>query len=171
MTVVTASTAEQTMELGRRLGAWVAAGDVLVLTGELGAGKTTLTRGLGEALGVRGEVTSPTFVISRVHPSTSGGPALVHVDAYRLASRGEVDDIDLETDLADAVMVAEWGAGLVEQLTDRWLEVTVRRATGHDADDADQVTRHIEVEAVGEWDGAAADRLPALSELLRRELP
>lgn len=170
MTTVTAATAGATGELGRRLGEWVRAGDVLVLTGELGAGKTTLTRGLGEGLGVRGEVTSPTFVISRVHPSTSGGPALVHVDAYRLGSRAEVDDIDLETDLADAVLVAEWGAGLVEQLTDRWLEVTVRRATGHDAQEADQATREIEVAAVGEWE-PAAERLSALSDLLRRKLP
>ncbi|WP_374928861.1 tRNA (adenosine(37)-N6)-threonylcarbamoyltransferase complex ATPase subunit type 1 TsaE [Kytococcus sedentarius] len=170
MTVVVAATAAATGELGRRLGEWVRAGDVLVLTGELGAGKTTLTRGLGEGLGVRGEVTSPTFVISRVHPSMRGGPALVHVDAYRLDSRAEVDDIDLETDLADAVLVAEWGAGLVEQLTDRWLEVTVRRATGHDAQGADQATRHIEVAAVGEWE-PAADRLSELSDLLRRELP
>ena len=170
MTTVTAATAGATGELGRRLGEWVRAGDVLVLTGELGAGKTTLTRGLGVGLGVRGEVTSPTFVISRVHPSTTGGPALVHVDAYRLGSRAEVDDIDLETDLADAVLVAEWGAGLVEQLTDRWLEVTVRRATGHDAQEADQATREIEVAAVGEWE-PASERLSALSDLLRRELP
>nr|WP_238138218.1 tRNA (adenosine(37)-N6)-threonylcarbamoyltransferase complex ATPase subunit type 1 TsaE [Kytococcus schroeteri] len=170
MSVVEASTAEQTMELGRRLGRWVRAGDVLVLTGELGAGKTTLTRGLGEGMGVAGEVTSPTFVISRVHPSAGEGPALVHVDTYRLGSRHEVDEIDLDTDLAGAVLVAEWGAGLVEQLTDRWLEVTVRRATGRDADDADQVTRQVEVAAVGEWQGHEA-RLAELSALLRRALP
>ncbi|WP_462418139.1 tRNA (adenosine(37)-N6)-threonylcarbamoyltransferase complex ATPase subunit type 1 TsaE [Kytococcus sp. Marseille-QA3725] len=170
MSVVDVATTERMVELGRRLGEWVRAGDVLVLTGELGAGKTTLTRGLGDGLGVSGDVTSPTFVISRVHPSAGSGPSLVHVDTYRLGSRHEVDDIDLDTDLAGAVLVAEWGAGLVEQLTDRWLEVDVRRATGHDTDGADQATRQVEVAAVGEWDDAT-DRLQSLSELLRRELP
>ena len=87
-----------------------------------------------------------------------------------LTQLSDDERLDLETDLAGAVLVAEWGAGLVEQLTDRWLEVTVRRATGHDAQEADQATREIEVAAVGEWE-PAAERLSALSDLLRRELP
>ena len=101
------------------------AGDLVVLTGDLGAGKTTLTQGIGAGLGVRGPVTSPTFVIARVHPSLVGGPALVHVDAYRLGSTLELDDLDLDTSLVDAVTVIEWGAGLVEQLSDDRLEITL----------------------------------------------
>ncbi|WP_347352878.1 tRNA (adenosine(37)-N6)-threonylcarbamoyltransferase complex ATPase subunit type 1 TsaE [Intrasporangium sp.] len=97
----------------------------VVLTGDLGAGKTTLTQGLGEGLGVRGPVTSPTFVISRIHPSLVGGPALVHVDAYRLGSRLELDDLDLDADLEASVTVVEWGAGLAEQLCDSRLEIAL----------------------------------------------
>ena len=104
--------------LGERLGRSVQAGDLVVLTGELGAGKTTLTQGLGVGLGVRGGVTSPTFVIARVHPSLVGGPDLVHVDAYRLGGIDELDDLDLDTSLDDAVTVVEWGAGLAEGLAE-----------------------------------------------------
>ena len=85
-----------------------------MLTGELGAGKTTFTQGLGEGLGVRGAVTSPTFVIARVHPSEVGGPALVHVDAYRLGGIDELDDLDLDASLDEAVTVVEWGTGIAE---------------------------------------------------------
>ncbi|MCO6004624.1 tRNA (adenosine(37)-N6)-threonylcarbamoyltransferase complex ATPase subunit type 1 TsaE [Actinoallomurus purpureus] len=112
-------------ELGRRLAAVVRAGDLVVLSGPLGAGKTTLTQGLGEGLKIRGPVTSPTFVIARVHPSLAGGPALVHVDAYRLGGLEEVDDLDL--DLQDAVTVVEWGEGLVEELSEDRLEVIIER--------------------------------------------
>ena len=99
------------------------AGDLVVLVGELGAGKTTLVRGLGAALGVRGAVTSPTFVISRRHRSTSGGPDLVHVDAYRVGSAAEIDDVDLGGDAASAITVVEWGAGLVEHLSESVLVI------------------------------------------------
>src|SRR6202046_2719509 len=99
-------------ELGGRLARLRAAGGVVVLSGPLGAGKTTLTRGIGAGLNVRGPVTSPTFVIARVHPSLAGGPALVHVDAYRLGGLAEVDDLDL--DLGGSVTVVEWGEGLAE---------------------------------------------------------
>ncbi|MGN0064568.1 MAG: tRNA (adenosine(37)-N6)-threonylcarbamoyltransferase complex ATPase subunit type 1 TsaE [Nocardioides sp.] len=116
--------------LGRRVGRSLRAGDLVVLTGELGAGKTTFTQGLGEGLGVRGGVTSPTFVIARVHPSLVGGPDLVHVDAYRLGGLAELDDLDLDTSLDDAVTVVEWGAGLAEQLAEGRLEVVIERALG-----------------------------------------
>jgi tRNA threonylcarbamoyladenosine biosynthesis protein TsaE len=118
-------TDEAMRELGRRLAGALRAGDLLVLSGPLGAGKTTLTQGLGEGLKVRGPITSPTFVIARVHPSLAGGPSLVHADAYRLGGLDEVDDLDL--DLQDAVTVVEWGEGLVEELSEDRLEVAIER--------------------------------------------
>jgi tRNA threonylcarbamoyladenosine biosynthesis protein TsaE len=118
-------TAEDTRAWGRRLGAVLQPGDLVVLTGGLGAGKTTLTQGLGEGLGVRGPITSPTFVIARVHPSLVGGPALVHVDAYRLGGFAELDDLDLDASLEDSVTVVEWGHGLAEDLADDRLEVVL----------------------------------------------
>jgi len=118
-------TTDETQDFGRRLGAMLRGGDVLVLTGDLGAGKTTLTQGIADGLGVRGPITSPTFVIARVHPSLVGGPALVHVDAYRLGSALELDDLDLDADLDASVTVVEWGAGLAEQLSDTRLELTI----------------------------------------------
>jgi len=121
-------TPEAMHDLGRRLAAMLRAGDLVVLTGDLGAGKTTLTRGVGEGLGVRGQVTSPTFVLARVHPATAGGPPLVHVDAYRLTTFAEVDDLDLDASLDDSVTVVEWGEGRVEDLAESRLEVTLRRA-------------------------------------------
>ena len=116
------------VEFGRRLGALLKSGDVVILAGPLGAGKTTLTQGIGAGLGVRGPITSPTFVISRRHPSLAGGPALVHVDAYRVSSLAELDDLDLDSDLADAVLVAEWGLGKVDALLGDHLVVAIDRA-------------------------------------------
>jgi tRNA threonylcarbamoyladenosine biosynthesis protein TsaE len=101
-----------------------------MLCGPLGAGKTTLAQGIGAGLGVRGEVTSPTFVIAREHPSTSGGPGLVHVDAYRLGSLAEVDDLDLDSAIAESITVVEWGSGLVEALAASRLEVRLVRGRG-----------------------------------------
>ncbi|HET8561549.1 MAG TPA: tRNA (adenosine(37)-N6)-threonylcarbamoyltransferase complex ATPase subunit type 1 TsaE [Marmoricola sp.] len=121
-------TAEDTRALGERLAGVLGAGDLLILSGDLGAGKTTLAQGLGSALGVRGQITSPTFVIARVHPSVTGGPALVHVDAYRLHGSAELDDLDLDTDLDDAVTVVEWGSGLAEALAADRLELRLERA-------------------------------------------
>ncbi len=122
-----AVTAEETRTLGARLSALLGPGDLVVLSGPLGAGKTTLVQGLAEGLKVRGPITSPTFVIARVHPSLSGGPALVHVDAYRLGGFPEVDDLDLDASLEESVTVVEWGEGLVEGLSEDRLEVHIER--------------------------------------------
>lgn len=123
MTEWTFGTAALLQEWGARLGAGLLAGDLLILTGGLGAGKTTLTQGIARGLGVRGPVTSPTFVIARTHPSLVGGPPLVHVDAYRLGGSAELDDIDLDTDLDEAVTVVEWGSGIAESLSAHRLEL------------------------------------------------
>ena len=122
---------DQMHELGLELGKALRAGDVLVLTGPLGAGKTTLTRGIGEGLGVRGPVTSPTFVLARTHPSLVDGPPLVHVDAYRLNSAVELDDLDI--DFAHSVVVVEWGAGMLDGIVDSWLDVVIERPEGANA--------------------------------------
>jgi tRNA threonylcarbamoyladenosine biosynthesis protein TsaE len=123
-------------EFGRDLGARLRAGDLVVLTGPLGAGKTTLTRGIGEGLGVRGPVQSPTFVLARTHPSLVGGAPLVHVDAYRLGGAEELEDLDL--DFARSVVVVEWGAGLLDDVSDSWLDIVIGRSRGGErADPAD----------------------------------
>lgn len=131
-------TSEDTRALGRALGGLLRAGDLLVLTGDLGAGKTTLTQGLGEGLGVRGPITSPTFVIARVHPSLVGGPALVHVDAYRLGGAAELDDLDLDESLEESVTVVEWGEGLAEQLAADRLEVLLQRSGSEDGQEQER---------------------------------
>lgn len=163
----TVTTASEMHELGRRLASVCRAGDVIVLTGPLGAGKTTLVRGLGEALGVRGSVSSPTFVIARTHPSLGDGPALIHVDAYRLRSALELDDLDLDLDAS--VTVIEWGHEIVGAITDAWCEVTIERASGADGDvdddgddDVDDTDdpRTVTVSCVGErWASVALDEL------------
>ncbi|MFN8077741.1 MAG: tRNA (adenosine(37)-N6)-threonylcarbamoyltransferase complex ATPase subunit type 1 TsaE [Kineosporiaceae bacterium] len=127
---VVVPTSRDMADLGHYLASAVRAGDLLVLTGDLGAGKTTLTRGLGAGLGVRGEVTSPTFVIARVHPAGTGTTPLVHVDAYRLGSLAEVDDLDLDASLEESVTVVEWGEGLVEDLAAARLEIRITRPVG-----------------------------------------
>ncbi|MGV1009173.1 MAG: tRNA (adenosine(37)-N6)-threonylcarbamoyltransferase complex ATPase subunit type 1 TsaE [Dermatophilaceae bacterium] len=116
-------TPSATRALGERLARVLRRGDVVLLTGQLGAGKTTLTQGIGAGLRVRGPVTSPTFVLSRVHPALGAGPDLVHVDAYRLASSVELDDLDIDADLDHSVVVVEWGHGVAEQLSGDRLEV------------------------------------------------
>jgi tRNA threonylcarbamoyladenosine biosynthesis protein TsaE len=123
-------TLDDTHAYGAKLAGVLRAGDLVVLAGPLGAGKTALVQGIGAGLGVRGPVVSPTFVIARVH--RGGRLPLVHVDAYRLHSLDEVDDLDLEVDLADSVMVVEWGTALVEQLADARLEIRIERADESD---------------------------------------
>ena len=144
-------------DLGRRLAALLRAGDLVILAGPLGAGKTTLVQGIGAGLGVRGPVTSPTFVIARVHPPLAGGgPALVHADAYRLGSFGEVDDLDLDTDAGSAVTVVEWGTGLAESLAEDRLEISIEP-------DMDGDVRTVRINGRGaRWHGVltgAVDRL------------
>jgi tRNA threonylcarbamoyladenosine biosynthesis protein TsaE len=136
---LTAATATDLRRVGERIGTAARAGDLIVLDGPLGAGKTTVAQGIGAAMGVRGPVTSPTFVIARVHPSTVGGPALVHVDAYRLTSLADLDDLDLDTAFEECVTVVEWGKGLVEVLSDAWLLVSIERSDDDSVDER-QVT-------------------------------
>ena len=127
-------TAQDTMALGAELAENLRAGDVVVLSGPLGAGKTVLAKGIAEAMDVDGPVTSPSYVLARLHRARrSGSPAMVHVDMYRLLDHagadllGELDSLDLDTDLADAVVVVEWGEGIVERLSDRHLDIRLER--------------------------------------------
>ncbi|WP_046470050.1 tRNA (adenosine(37)-N6)-threonylcarbamoyltransferase complex ATPase subunit type 1 TsaE [Allosalinactinospora lopnorensis] len=148
--LLTATTDTAMRALGRRIAELLRPGDLLILSGPLGAGKTTLVQGLGAGLNVRGPITSPTFVISRIHPALNGGPALVHVDAYRLGGADEVDDIDLEATLDDSVTVVEWGEGVAEELSEDRLEIGIERC----ADD----TRALRLTGVGpRWAHVALD--------------
>lgn len=148
-------TPEDTRALGRVLATLLEAGDLVVLSGPLGAGKTVLAQGIGAGLAVEGAVVSPTFVIARVH--AGGRLPLVHVDAYRLGSVAEVDDLDLDASAADSVTVVEWGDGLVERLTDAHLVIRLERDT------ADEV-RVATVTAFGDaWQRRAAGLLVAVS--------
>ncbi|HET7325660.1 MAG TPA: tRNA (adenosine(37)-N6)-threonylcarbamoyltransferase complex ATPase subunit type 1 TsaE [Nocardioidaceae bacterium] len=147
-------TADDAHDLGARIGRLLGGGDLVLLSGDLGAGKTTLTQGIGAGLGVRGPITSPTFVISRVHPSLVGAAPLVHVDAYRLGGVAELDDLDLDTSLEGAVTVVEWGEGMAEPLAVDRLDVVIRRRHGDDADEADG--RRVKITPVGaRWVGVA----------------
>lgn len=123
---LTAETADDMRAIAARIGARCAPGDVLVLSGDLGAGKTTFTQGLAAGMGITDSITSPTFVISRVH--RGDGPALIHVDAYRLGSLAELEDLDLEADLADGVVAVEWGRGLAESLSPDGLDIVLTRS-------------------------------------------
>jgi tRNA threonylcarbamoyladenosine biosynthesis protein TsaE len=180
---LTVATAAEMRALGRSLATVLHAGDLVILSGGLGAGKTTLTQGIGDGLGVRGPITSPTFVIARVHPPLArpaatgqAPPALVHADAYRLGSTLELDDLDLDTDTAASVTVVEWGEGLAEGLAADRLEITISPATAsvpsatESESDPDDLTgdmpRTVRISAVGKrWEGvklplaSLADRL------------
>ena len=156
MTVLELHSEEETRELGRALARVLRAGDLVILDGPLGAGKTVLAQGIGAALGVRGEVTSPTFVIARVHqPGDTMRLPLVHVDAYRLGGIAEIDDLDLDTDLEHAVTVVEWGEGVAERLADQHLLIRLRRR--------DDEVRTCELVGVGgDWPERLAASLPFL---------
>lgn len=160
---VSTSDADQTRALGEDLGQILAAGDLVMLSGGLGAGKTTLTQGIGIGMGVRGRVASPTFIVARVHPSLSGGPDLIHADAYRIKDLSDLETLDLDSSLDEAVTVVEWGEGKTEAMSDERLSIEVRRASGGQADtDGDIIdlehmddgTRLIVLRAHGHrWDG------------------
>lgn len=157
-----ATTADQTHALAVRLAAVLQAGDLLVLSGELGAGKTTFTQGLGEGLGVRDGIISPTFVLVRIHPNLPdgprpGGPDLVHVDAYRLGSAAEIDDIDLENTLDSSVTVVEWGHDRVEHLSESRLEIDLHRTIGLGATGQDAGGQNAGVSGALELDFDSAD--------------
>ena len=160
---VSTSDADQTRALGEDLGRILAAGDLVMLSGGLGAGKTTLTQGIGIGMGVRGRVASPTFIVARVHPSLSGGPDLIHADAYRIKDLSDLETLALDSSLDEAVTVVEWGEGKTEAMSDERLSIEVRRASGGQADtDGDIIdlehmddgTRLIVLRAHGHrWDG------------------
>ena len=161
---------EQMRTFAAALADHLRAGDLLILTGNLGAGKTTFTQSLGKALDVAGRITSPTFVIAREHPSRSGGPALVHVDAYRLADGEELEDLDLDSELDESITVVEWGAGLAEQLSSDHLDITITpvwdESAGDDesvgVDDEDEVEdERRTVDLTGRGD-AWIERMPAV---------
>ncbi len=123
---------EAMQRLGVRLAGRLRAGDVIIATGELGAGKTTLTQGIGRGLQSEGPIISPTFVISRIHPSSSGRPDLVHVDAYRIGGEDELDDLDLDSRVGESITIVEWGEGLAERLSADRLEIGIHRPPGTD---------------------------------------
>lgn len=162
---------EQMRTFAAALAEHLRAGDLLILTGNLGAGKTTFTQSLGKALDVAGRITSPTFVIAREHLSRTGGPALVHVDAYRLADGEELEDLDLDSELDESITVVEWGAGMAEQLSNDHLDITITPVwdeaaesteddESFDADDEDELEderRTVDLTGHGaDW----AERLP-----------
>ncbi len=162
--VLTLGTAQEMVDRGDVLARELLPGDVVILDGQLGAGKTTFTRGIGAGLRVRGPITSPTFVIARVHPSLVDGPSLVHVDAYRVASLEDIDALDLDASIEDSVTVVEWGVDRVEQLIDSYLLIRLVRPdiSGADVDDNADV-RTLVWEAVGpRW----GDRIPGLTQAL-----
>ena len=130
------STPDEMHALGLKLARLLEAGDLVVLTGPLGAGKTTLTRGVGEGLTAIGNVSSPTFVIARTHKRKDGGPVLVHVDAYRLGGPLELDDLDI--DYENSIVLVEWGKGMTDDLVESWLEIVIERARAieHAADES-----------------------------------
>lgn len=153
-----APTADEMRDLGAAIGSACRGGDVVVLTGDLGAGKTTFTQGLALGMGIDERVTSPTFVIARVHAHPAGGPDLVHVDAYRVGSALELDDLDLDSDLATSVVVVEWGGGLAERLSSDRLDVVITRS-----EDEDDEVRQVDLTAhSAPWaavlDGTLLDR-------------
>ena len=148
-------TAQDMRDLGVRLARILAPGDLVVLDGPLGAGKTTLAQGIGAGLGIRGDVTSPTFVIARVHPSLGTGPALVHADAYRVAGPLEIDDLDLDASVADSVTIVEWGRGLVEGLAPDRLDIEISRTVAGESE-----VRQVRITTQGRrWDGVELGEL------------
>jgi tRNA threonylcarbamoyladenosine biosynthesis protein TsaE len=153
--IIDVPTAQDMRDLGESLARILRPGDLVVLDGPLGAGKTTLAQGIGSGLGVRGDVTSPTFVIARVHPSLAGGPPLVHADAYRIGGALEIDDLDLDASVADSVTIVEWGRGLVEGLAPDRLDIEISRTVGPESE-----VRQVRITTQGQrWDGVELGEL------------
>lgn len=148
--------------LGRSLASVLRAGDLVILVGDLGAGKTTLVQGIGAGLGVGGTIASPTFIIARAHRPAPGKPALIHVDAYRLGSLRELDDLDLDESIDDAVTVVEWGEGLAEALAESHLRVDIARERGGAEGDPEAGPRWVAIEGHGpRWADADLDAVLA----------
>ena len=149
MTQLQVRDAEEMHALGIRIGKQLRAGDLVVLVGPLGAGKTTLTRGVGEALGAIGNVSSPTFVIARTHKRENGEAPMVHVDAYRLGSADELDDLDI--DFPKSIVLVEWGKGMLDGISDNLLEVEIERDHTGESE-----TREVRISGIGErWAGVS----------------
>jgi tRNA threonylcarbamoyladenosine biosynthesis protein TsaE len=152
--VIKVPTSEDMVRLGERLARLLQAGDVIIAGGDLGAGKTTLTQGIGRGLGSEGPIISPTFVLSRIHPSAIGRPTLMHVDAYRLSTSYELDDLDLDALVADSITVVEWGSGIAEGLSENRLEIDVWTSPADVSAVGDESERLVTVRGVGaRWRG------------------
>jgi tRNA threonylcarbamoyladenosine biosynthesis protein TsaE len=152
---ITVPTSEAMVRLGERLAQLLERGDVILAAGDLGAGKTTLTKGIGRGLGSEGPIISPTFVLSRIHPSSTGRPTLMHVDAYRLSTASELDDLDLDAAVPDSITVVEWGQGIAEGLAEDRLEIDVWTSPADLSATGDGSERVVTVRPVGaRWRGA-----------------
>lgn len=127
---ITVNSSEQTRAAGELLAKHLRRGDLVMLSGGLGAGKTTFTQGIGSGLQVKGRVSSPTFIVARVHPSLAGGPDLIHADAYRIKDLTDLETLDLDSTLDQAITVIEWGEGKTEQLSADRLEIEIHREQG-----------------------------------------
>src|SRR4029450_6479212 len=147
-------TSEAMVRLGERLSPLLERGDVIIAGGDLGAGKTTLTQGIGRGLGSEGPIISPTFVLSRIHPSRIGRPTLMHVDAYRLSTASELDDLDLDAAVAESITVVEWGQGIAEGLADDRLEIGIWTSEADSSASGDDSERIVTIRTIGpRWRG------------------
>jgi tRNA threonylcarbamoyladenosine biosynthesis protein TsaE len=147
-------TGEAMVGLGERLAQLLERGDVIIAGGDLGAGKTTLTQGIGRGLGSEGPIISPTFVLSRIHPSAIGRPTLMHVDAYRLSTSYELDDLDLDAAVAESITVVEWGQGIAEGLAEDRLEIDIWTSPADVSAAGDDSERLVTIRTVGDrWHG------------------
>jgi tRNA threonylcarbamoyladenosine biosynthesis protein TsaE len=152
--VIKVPTRDAMVRLGDRLAQLLEAGDVILAAGDLGAGKTTLTQGIGRGLGSEGPIISPTFVLSRIHPSTIGRPTLMHVDAYRLSTASELDDLDLDAAVPDSITVVEWGQGIAEGLAEDRLEIDIWTSAADFSATSDDSERLVTIRTVGDrWRG------------------
>lgn len=166
---IAVNSAERTRAVGQVLAAQLRAGDLVMLSGGLGAGKTTFTQGIGAGLQVKGRVSSPTFIVARVHPSLVGGPDLIHADAYRIKDLTDLETLDLDSTLEEAITVIEWGEGKTEQLSADRLEIEIHREHGGVATSSDGVVdlaemddgkRTITIRPLGKrWDAIDWERM------------